>query len=275
MTCEKGALQEGANWPRREARQELGPTVAEVEAVSEHVTQGDSKPSVVPLASTSTRPVHGFAISDFDGAAYGAEYLTFVKGVDLVQLPHVQRDGWALGAVLASPVGFFPAYYFGRGNPTNIPDTSLPFQGEMQHRHSLTIAYGEALYDFDGSAYGKEYLIFVRGARLVLLPHPNVGGGWVFGAQLLEPSGWFPTEFFVQWDVPDRATRRIVNIAPECSSQEASAVREASQRPFSANCDVHCGVGTAALRGRHSFFDPSRTLPAWVPVEPDGKHCSM
>ena len=58
------------------------------------------------------------ALADFDGEAYGPEYLTFSQGdaVQLLPLPHgVKDEGWALGATDARE-GWYPPHYVQRGH---------------------------------------------------------------------------------------------------------------------------------------------------------------
>ena len=68
--------------------------------------------------------------------------------------------------------------------PTTKPDSTLPLV------FNLT-----AEYNFDGSAFGKEYLSLKCGQKLRYLPLPEEGEGWEFGQLETGITGWFPPLF--------------------------------------------------------------------------------
>ena len=57
------------------------------------------------------------------------------------------------------------------------------------------VKFVEAEYNFDGSAYGLEYLSLLRGQKLRHLPLPEDGEGWKFGQLETGFTGWFPPLF--------------------------------------------------------------------------------
>ena len=52
-----------------------------------------------------------------------------------------------------------------------------------------------ALADFDGTAFGEEYLSFCRGATVVSAAPPCEPQGWGYGSLLDGQSGWFPPSY--------------------------------------------------------------------------------
>ena len=54
----------------------------------------------------------------------------------------------------------------------------------------------QALADFDGPAYGPEYMKLSMDDVVVIIPHEQAGGGWSYARKVLTfTKGWIPTEY--------------------------------------------------------------------------------
>merc|ERR1711879_1114384 len=95
-------------------------------------------------------------------------------------------DVWAFGAVLAGPPGWLPLSIFG------LPSPAKTDNGELEKELCQGVCLSR--YDFDGSAYGEEYVTCVKGAAIAFLEHG--GSEWALGA-IVMPPGLFPAKMFV------------------------------------------------------------------------------
>jgi len=148
-----------------------------------------------------------------------------VEGLGLVQLPHPNAGGgWAWGAVLASDTGWFPDALLGLSYHTaRSANAGCGFACTM---------HGEALYDFDGTLYGAEYLTVAKGTKLARMPRPGPTQGWAFGAILVDPIGWFPASCLGPWNgkpgsLPSKGRSEEPHSLPGNDSVQQAAARVA------------------------------------------------
>merc|ERR1719387_401183 len=80
--------------------------------------------------------------------------------------------------------------------------------GRNAPRHNGTP--GVAIFDFDSTAHGSEYLSLTRGESVILLQCREEDSGWAFGRRSADGrEGWFPPQYWTAMsESADAATAR-------------------------------------------------------------------
>jgi len=72
-------------------------------------------------------PRPGFARADFQAAPYGPDYISLLRGEEVLLLACREQEGWAYGRrARDSALGWFPAAYWAPWNPPRPPVASAP-----------------------------------------------------------------------------------------------------------------------------------------------------
>jgi len=187
---------------------------------------GSSEAGVAQPSFVSPLRMPGVARADFNGAAYGPDYLSFALGESIMLLRRHEEDGgWALGSCTGSAAtdsapmtvkeGWFPAEYWALAPPAG----------------GLT---GTAIGSFDSSSYGPEYLSLECGEHVVLLWCDRNDDRWGFGTRQADGvEGWFPASHWMPLEEQSKVvldeTRKEATGHCQLEQQADAEVREEPQ----------------------------------------------
>uniref|UniRef100_A0A7S4UAA1 SH3 domain-containing protein n=1 Tax=Alexandrium monilatum TaxID=311494 RepID=A0A7S4UAA1_9DINO len=125
---------------------------------------------------------------------------------------------------------------------------------------------GRVLADFDGKAYGPDYLTLACGERVMLLASRQEDAGWAYGACGSGARGWFPLSYWEAMEAPKgpaaaAATSSGMHGRPEGLASTAAAA--ASPMVASAAVAAQDEYGDSGLAGVDQA--PGRPpMPSWV-----------